>query len=196
MKFKKLLTVLLLFILGYISSAEAFTVGVDSSTSVVNLGEKGRLAINFDFDSNADGYMGSLGGTFRLGFSSNAFVSNPSFEFSNNLLAYGIDTTIAESENNHVDVTFLVSGFFATEGIKGKGILGFISFDTIAKGSAELNLADVFGGFSAFVPLGDEAEVQGITYNETTVQVVSTVPVPAAGWLFFSGLVFLARRKK
>ena len=64
--------------------------------------------------------------------------------------------------------------------------------DAIAEGEFILALNDVFGGFSDFTTF----EPQDVNYQNTTIKVVSNVPVPAAVWFFASGLGILCFRKK
>jgi len=185
MSFKKVLQVVLFTSSAYIGSVQASAINFDVDEINVELGNTVTLGLNLDFNSE------SVGGSFRLNYDA-SILANPIFNFDDDLATnYGIDTAIENHAVNGV-VDFTIGTFSFAKGVEGTGLLGRLSFDTIAEGSAVLALGDIFGGFSDFNTFSS----QTIQYQDTRIDVVSSVPLPAAAWLFVSGLGLLAVRKR
>lgn len=116
-------------------------------------------------------------------------------------------TTSAMTDNE--DGTVDMSGWTVTwngipgipMGGDGANFAGDTGLATFSCGMCEVGDAFTLD-YSAHVPLGDASGFGGVGYAlhlEGTIAAVSSVPVPAAVWLFGSGLVGLAgvaRRKK
>jgi hypothetical protein len=88
-----------------------------------------------------------------------------------------------------------VGSFFGLEGLQAIGRLNF----TLGTGTVTMSLMDsvVSGGWSAWDGITDPFDFTN-TYIGTTINPINPVPVPAALWLFGSGLIGLmgvARRR-
>jgi len=188
MSFKNVIQLLAFASLTYVGSVQAIVIGSDSSAIDVELGDEVTLGISFDFDTDTEV---SVGGSFRLTYDDTLLI-NPLFNFSPVLIDYGIDTTSFDnSVNGQLDISFGTFNFFGP-GVSGAGLLGQLTFNAISEGGTLLFLEDINGGFSDF----NTFEPQVVDYQNTRVNVVSSVPLPASVWLFISSLGFLAVRRK
>ena len=185
MNFKRIVQFLLLTVFGCVGTAHAISIGANSEPKLVNLDESGLVAINIDFD------VESQGGAFRINFDE-TIAANPVFRFEDDLnTKFGItELTVDDTNAGYLELGIGTLSF--TQGVSGAGLLGNFSFDAIAKGEFILGFNDGFGGFSDF----NTFQPQDINYQNTTVKVVSNVPVPAAVWFFASGLGVLCSRKR
>ncbi len=198
MKMKKILQSALLLSAGFIGSAQAVvTVGLNTDETTVNLGETVSLGIGFDFAE-----ITTQGGTFKLSYNEN-ILSNPvlNFQPASDLDEFGIQSEYNRAGEllpsgdytDNLDITFSTLSF--TQGITGAGLLGYLTFDTIGEGNSEIILMDTLGGFFDF----NTFEQLSVDYQNGSVNVssVSSVPVPAAVWMFASacGLLVGSRKK-
>jgi len=184
MNFKRIVQLFLLAVFGCVGTAHAISIGASPEPYLVNLDESGLVAINLDFDDE------SQGGAFRINFD-NTIVANPSFVFEGDLNSkFGITEVAMGVDTGYLELSVGTLSF--AQGVFGTGLLGYFTFDAIAEGEFILALNDVFGGFSDFTTF----EPQDVNYQNTTIKVVSNVPVPAAVWFFASGLGILCFRKK
>ncbi len=185
---KKILQGALLLSAGFIGSAQAVSIGLNTDDSRVNLGETVKVGINFDFDSE------SFGGTFQLSYD-DFILNNPVFNFSSasDLGGFGVQDNVSRVDYGvgKLDISFGTLSF--GQGVFGAGLLGYLTFDTIAEGSTVISLKDTLGGFTDF----NTFSTQAVDYQNVSVDVVSSVPVLAALWLFASACgVLVGRRNK
>jgi len=173
------------------SNSYASFVGVELDSDKVSIGDKVTAAINIDFSAfDAE----SLGGTFQLSYDESILI-NPEFNFVTDALLsnFGIQRDVSSFNYNNagrVNITFGTFDF--TKGVTGKGVLGYLSFDSIAEGDVDLSLVDHQGGFYGFTTF----QQQDIQYQAASVNVVTHVPVPAAIWLYLGGVGLLVSRRK
>ncbi|MEN8762128.1 MAG: VPLPA-CTERM sorting domain-containing protein [Thiogranum sp.] len=166
-----------------VTTAEAATVSLIPGSTLTSVGATVTLSIEGSgFTDNTDG------GTFTTTWDpailqlASFTIANPPWDVS----------FVTDSDPND---GLLDSVFLATSPIGGAGpdfLIGTLTFDVVGDGSTLVSMTDdpLFGGWVApgAVPIA-------VTYQGATV---STVPVPAAVWLFGSGLlglVGIARRK-
>ncbi len=182
----------LLLSAGFIGSAQAaVSIGLNTGETAVNMGEIVKLGINFDFDDAA-----SFGGSFKLSYNEDV-LSNPMFNFqpASELDAFGIQSQFnlaGELTDNSFKVTFGTLSF--SRGVTGAGFLGYLTFDTLAEGSSDIILSD-FNNVSGFTDFNTFGRLS-VDYQNGSVN-VSSVPVPAAVWMFASacGLLLGGRKK-
>jgi len=183
----------LIFILCTLFSgySHASFVGVELDNDTVSIGDKVTATINIDFSVfDAE----SLGGTFQLSYD-NSILINPDFNFVADVLLtdFGIQRDVSSFNYNNagrVNITFGTFDF--SKGVTGKGVLGYLSFDSIAEGEVDLSLIDYQGGFYSFI----SSQQQDIQYQAASVSVVTAVPIPAAIWLLSSSLGLLVIRRR
>jgi len=172
-------TVLFLIVAGHVNAA---TVSFSDSTSIVNQGDIFSLTVQ------GSGFDTISGGGLNLSFDASILqvnsvtINQTVFEF---YIGGGTEEGILDNSFGQLLNTSFNSFFGAT----GDFDIMDISFTAIGSGVSNLNLsesqlwvfADEFGGY-----YGDQLIFETATVN------VSAVPVPAAVWLFGSGLIGLA----
>ena len=183
-----------------ISSAQAVSLTLMSSTPSVAVGETIELQVLMDFSDDA-----TVGGGFDIIFDP-GLVSYVSGSYLTDG-ALGSDPSFTRDDNPTVtDPTKRVevlsdklagAAFGNFGGLSGPAVVGSLSFIANAGGDAVFSLgastSASIGGFFSAVSFSEQFPV----FTGTTVS-VSAVPVPAAVWLFGSGLVGLigvARRR-
>lgn len=173
-----------LIIFGAIVTAQAATISLTPLTQDVNLGNQAVLKLSMDFtgDSTIGGGIDIFYDSSVLSFSS--FVFDPIFTASD-------DPTFRRAGDDMPgEVNGIAFGNFG--GLSGPSLVGTLTFDTLAIGSAFLSMADndtPAGGFFSIT-----ASPQTVIFEGASVNVV---PVPGAFWLLGSGLIgFAGFRKK
>ena len=204
MKLNKLtITAVAAVAMSAVSSANASSLWLETTTPVVGFGDTIEMTVHMDFSDDA-----TLGGGFDIIFDSglvsydaNSYItdaglgSDPSFTR---------DDNPAAAAANRVEVTpdALVGAAFGNfAGMSGPALVAPITFTAgLAEGVAVFDLgpsssSSVGGFFSAATFLEQFPDYQGVSVEITGI---SEVPVPAAVWLFGSGLLGLigmARRR-
>ena len=183
---KKIIPALLLLFSGYTSAA---TISMDTAFTTANVNDVFTInVIGTDFLSNVDG------GGINISFDSSVVnilsvsIDESVWDFG----GFGINTGSIDNINGTLDGVMVNT--FAN--VKGNFVIATIEMQAIAVGDSLLSLSEYVlnpwaSGGSLINPDFIDASV-----NVTTV---SAVPVPAAVWLFGSGLIGLAgfaRRKK
>jgi hypothetical protein len=169
------------FVVG--GKVSAATVGFNTSLATVNPGDSFSLTVQ------GSGFDTIVGGGLNLSFNSsvlqiNSVTINQSvFEF---YIGHGTEEGILDNSFGQL----LNTSFNSFFGAAGNFDIMDISFTAVGVGLSNLALsesglwvfADEFGGY-----YGDQ-----VTFDPASVNVVlTTVPVPAAVWLFGSGLIGL-----
>jgi len=179
------------FLLLVVGRVDAATVSFNNSLSSVNQGDTFSLTVQgSDFATIA-------GGGLNLSFNSSVLQIN-SVTINQSVFEFYIGDGTEEGIVDNSFGQLLNTSFNSFFGASGSFDIMDIGFTAIGTGSSNLLLsessiwvfADEFGGL-----YGDQ-----VTFNPATVNVsgVSAVPLPAAVWLFGSGLIGLAgvaRRK-
>lgn len=181
----------------------------------------------FGFDGNADGSVsaeergaistnnGLVIGTIQDASGShsgapdgteNANIDAPWLYFGNTGMHYTLNATNILSDDGAGNGTLDFSGWgMAWDGVERINLGGFAwqgNADGVAVVTCAVNCD--YGerytlDYSATVPIGDPSGLGGIRYSLKLVGTISAVPVPAAVWLFASGLIGLmgfARTRK
>lgn len=185
-----------------VSSANASSLWLETTTPVVGLGDTIEMTVHMDFSDDP-----TLGGGFDIIFDSglvsydaNSYItdaglgSDPSFTR---------DDNPAAAAANRVEVTSdaLVGAAFGNfAGMSGPALVAPITFTADAAGVAIFDLgpssSDSVGSFFSAATFEEQfPDYQGVSVEITGI---SEVPVPAAVWLFGSGLLGLigmARRR-
>lgn len=180
---KKIIVVFSLLFSGY---ATAATVSM-SNTSDVNINDIFTLDIvGSGFSSNVDG------GGVNFAFNQNVLnvLSVNINETVWNFGSYGINTGNINNSTGTVD-GIMVNTF---ANVTGYFVIATIEFQAIGLGNSGLSLSEL-----AINPWASGGSLINPSYIDTSVAVVSAVPVPAAVWLFGSGLIALmgiSKRKK
>jgi len=162
------------------STGNAASVSLSPSSQDVLLSDgTATLDLLIDFTDVAGG---TTGGAVNLAFGGSiGFVSFTSSPFYDSLDAFA---TFHNSVQADPGTDYMISfGSFA--GITTAETLGTITVDLLGPGlgTADLSLNSLFGGFT---------DVSGgVTLNNATV---TAVPVPAVGWLMFSGIAVVFAR--
>ncbi len=129
--------------------------------------------------------------------------------FNNTLLSatsFSIDPVwsfpyISNNINNSGGTVELGAGSFFSPSLTGTIKLAEITFDTIDSGLASLSTSEIFASqpsFDAFVGADGHVYDDEISYMSAGIE-ITAVPIPAAVWLFSSGLLGLlgiSRQKK
>lgn len=184
---KNLMLVASLFLSGSLSAA---TIGWSSSTTNVNENDTFTIdVIGTGFTSNVDG------GGVNFGFNQNVVnvlsvsINESVWDFG----GFGINTGSINNSNGTVD-GIMVNTFAS---VAGNFIIATIEMQAIAAGSSSLLLSEY-----GLNPWASAGSVLNPDYVNASVNItgapVSAVPVPAAIWLFGSGLlglIGLAKRK-
>jgi len=174
--------------------------GMDGSgNGSISNGEKVRIDVLADYDFNdlttaTGSHAGSING-------SESPVSDI-WEFFGGTGMHYLTSAMADNGDGTVDMTGWTVAWNGIEAIPMGGDTANFGSDTglAALSCGSCNVGDAFTlDYAAHVPLGDASGFGGVLYElhlEGTVS--SVVPVPAAVWLFGSGLlglVGIARRK-
>jgi hypothetical protein len=170
------------------SVAHAATVSFSDTAVAANVGDTISLNILMDFTDDA-----TLGGGTDI-FYDASVLSFQSFDFSTTTLA--LDPTFSRVPDVLTnELEGMAFGSFA--GLTGPGIVGTLTFQAIATGDITLSMAETDN------PLGGGSFTSATTFLPQVVSFgtadVAVVPVPAAVWLFGSGLLGLvgvARKHK
>jgi len=194
MSFGELLTAprgaMLLVFLGAVlctsSAIQAATISFDRPLITASVDEFISLDILMDFTDEP-----TVGGAIDV-FYNESILSFQSFDFDST--TPGLDPVfnrLPEVLSGELEGI----GFGSFSGLSGPGIVGTLTFQVIGDGSAILNMAitdnNLAGGeFTSVSALGggEKPKVLSVDFGSTEVRVV---PVPAAIWLFGSGLFAL-----
>lgn len=165
------------------TASQAATISFGKTLISADLNGTFSVDLLLDFSGDA-----TLGGGLDIFFDSSA-VSFSSFDFGSTTLP--LDPFLSRSPD-------LLPGklegltFGELFGIEGPGVIGTLTFQADSPGSSALSLAIttsplISGDFKS----SSTFAVQDVDFGGATVN-VSAVPVPAAAWLFGSGLIALA----
>ena len=185
-----------------VSSANASSLWLETTTPAVSVGDTIEVSVHMDFSDDP-----TLGGGFDIifdpslvSYNANTYITDP---------ALGSDPFFTRDDNpaaaaaNRVEVEadrLAGAAFGDFAGLSGPALVGPLTFIAIAAGDAVFDLgpsssSSVGGFFSA------GGEPQDPSFSGVDVSIdggVGVVPVPAAAWLFGSGLLGLigmARRR-
>ncbi len=181
-----------------VSSAQAVSLSLITSTPSVAIGDTIELQVLMDFSDDA-----TLGGGFDINFdpslvsyvsesyvTDSALGSDPDFTRDDNSMVADTRNRVEVQPDSLVGAAF---GDFG--GLSGPATVSSLSFIANAGGDAVFSLgASTSGSVGGFLSAGSFGEQFPVFSGAT----VSIVPVPAAVWLFGSGLVGLigiARRR-
>ena len=173
----------LLFAAG-VSHAATVTFGNTSVTAGLN--DIITIDLLMDFTDDA-----TLGGGTDI-FFNDAVLSFLSFDFSSTTLV--LDPAFGRLPDADVIAGKLEGMAFGNfGGLPGPGVIGTLTFQAIAFGDSALTMAVTTealkgGDFISNNTFGPQV----VNFGSANVSVVSAVPVPAAVWLFGSGLIGLA----
>jgi hypothetical protein len=171
-------------LVGFGSLAEAATISLSPGHQDVMVGNVFPVTLSFDFT----GGTAVLGGGVDVSYN-NSVIDFVSFTY-NPALAIDPDFSRAPDDMPG-EVNGISFGNFG--GLSGTGVVGTLQFKALALGQTPLTLAD---NNSPAGPFFDVAAKQ-VTMNYQNAH-VNVVPIPAAVWLFGSGLLGLlsvARRR-
>jgi len=183
---KKLILVLSMLLSGHLSAA---TISWSSPTTNVN--ENDVFSINVigsGFTNNVDG------GGVNIGFNSNRLnvlsvnINPLVWDFG----GFGINTGTINNSSGTVD-GIMVNTF---ANVTGSFVIATIEMQAIAAGSSSLLLSEY--GLNPWASGGSLLDPDYVDGSVNITGTVSAVPVPAAVWLFSSGLIGLiglAKRK-
>lgn len=167
-----------------ISTAHAASVSLDpASPAPARVGEMVSFDVLLDFSSDS-----TTGGSVDIAWDPSVLQYNDNF----NITLSPRDSTFDVVDFQQPGLLSVGLGDFA--GFTPTGVLGVVEYMAMGEGTTDISLGDSqkWGGFfsstGALIP---------VNYAGSQVS-VSAVPVPAAVWLFSSGLVGLAgmaRRK-
>ena len=202
---KKLLNTCAATLLGMASvSSQASSIDmIATGSTLINVGDTVTFEIWADFSDVG----GTIGGGLDMFYDSavlsynNDFAFDPSFPTDPLMTSLGDDCATAATLGctGPGEIDGIAVGTFSFFGLAASGptLVGSLSFTGAFAGFAALTMADndpLFGSWFDNSTFGLTFPV----YNDALVE-VSAVPVPAAVWLFGSGLIGLAgvaRRKK
>ncbi|MAT66547.1 MAG: hypothetical protein CMN57_13015 [Gammaproteobacteria bacterium] len=163
------------------SAAQAVTISLDQASTTSVAGSNFSLDVLADFSSTE-----IIQGSVEFNFDSN-LLSYTGFSWNSDFLSL---LALAELEIESSDTVSIGFGVGITDDpLTGPGhTIGTISFDALATGSTSVNMAvsSFHGGY-----LDPDLNIVTASFNNASVD-ISAVPVPAAVWLFGSGLIGLA----
>jgi len=171
--------------LGLYGSANAYAATINFSDTAIsaNVGDTITLDILMDFTGDP-----TLGGGTDI-FYDASVLSFQSFDFGTTTLA--LDPAFSRSPDELAnELEGLAFGSFA--GLEGPGTVGTLTFQAISIGDITLTMAVTDKALKGgdFISATDSS-VQTVTFGTANIS-VSQIPVPAALWLFISGLLGLS----
>lgn len=165
------------------TASHAATVSFSDTTASVGLNETFKVDLMMDFTGEA-----TVGGGMDIFFDPTA-LSFSTFAFGSTTLV--LDPGLSRSPDL-LPGKLEGLGFGNFGGIEGPGVIGTLTFQAIAVGSSSLTLASdqlIVGDFISRSTFASQV----VDFGSANVNVqLSAVPVPAAAWLFGSGLIALA----
>ena len=167
----------------FIGQLNAASIGFNNSTSSVNQGDSFSLTVQ------GNGFDNIVGGGLNLAFNSSVLQIN-SVTINQSVFEFYIGDGTEEGSLDNNFGQLLNTSFNSFAGASGAFDIMDINFTAIGTGSSDLILSESL----LWVFADDLGNYYGnqITFDPATVNVVSAVPVPAAFWLFGSGLIGLA----
>jgi len=177
------------------SVSNAATVTFSNTSIAANLNDIITVDVMMDFTGDP-----TLGGGLDI-FYEPSILSFVSFDFgtSDLVLDLGLSRAPDVVAPNKLEGLAFSGGF---NGIAGPGTVGTLTFQAVSVGAFTLTMADTTEALDGgrFISATDFFTEQTIAYGTADVSVTGTVvPVPAAVWLFASGLMGLtgvaAKRK-
>ena len=179
------------------SSAQAVTLSITTSTPLVKVGDTIELQVLMDFSDDP-----TLGGGFDIIFDPNLVSYNLNSYITDPLLNSDPDFTrddnplVTDPNRVEIQADRLAGAAFGNfAGLSGPALVGPLSFTAENVGTAVFSLSastsSVVGGFFSAVTFTEQ-------FPDFIGTTVTIVPVPAAVWLFGSGLLGLigiARRR-
>jgi len=166
------------------SAAQAASITLTPSVASVGTGGTVDVTFTMDFTDQA-----TLGGGFDLLYNA-AVLSLDSWTYE----AIGDPLFLGPATPGPGSITAIAFGDFS--GLAGPALVGTASFSAIGAGTANFAMSDNVGPAGPFLDLGTFAPIT-VSYVTSGLE-VTTVPVPAAAWLFGSGMISLIwmRRRK
>lgn len=138
--------------------------------------------VSFDITANFVGEATS-GGSFDVAFDSNV-LNFDSYADNSDFLDTGASSLAPSQAAGMVTL-----GFNALDGYSGDMIIGTLYFSTPGVGTSSLNVSDTSGW--EFLDAATNLNIIGVDYTQGLSVQVNAVPLPAAFWLFLSGLGLL-----
>ncbi|MCF6203981.1 MAG: cohesin domain-containing protein [Methylococcaceae bacterium] len=186
MKKQKIFKLILLLLSLNTSSVYAALLSVDlipgrnvDNTLSANVGSSFNVEIVLNDVTDFAGFE------FDLDFDSNVLTATAiSSGYTFGLDTFLLDDTISAGNLSFSETSLATNGLDINTPI----VIATISFDAIEMGASDLNLSNVILSDS----LGIEQSPVTLTHGNTTI---SAVPVPAAFWLFFSGILSIGIRR-
>lgn len=161
------------------SSAQAVTISLDPASTTTVTGSNFSLDVLADFSSTE-----MITGSVEFSFDS-SLLAYTDFSWNSDFKTLFPYTELIIESSEVVSIGFgALSGFGTGDG----HTIGTISFDALAPGSTSVAMAtsSLHGDYE-----DSSYNLVNASYNNASVD-ISAVPVPAAVWLFGSGLVGLA----
>lgn len=164
-------------------------IGSTANANVISLttaAQSATVGDTISFDVTMDFIDDTVGGGFDV-FYDASILSLVSFEFDAGFLGpvadpdFTFPPVLSPGELNGI-------AFGSFDGITGNHLIGTLTFETIAGGVAILMMNTNVAPWGAFFSATDASELV-VVYGPGKVHVV---PIPAAAWLFASGLGLLA----
>ncbi len=173
-------------LLFYAGVSHAATVTFGNVSVTAGLNDIITIDLLMDFTDDA-----TLGGGTDIFFNATV-LSFQSFDFSSTTLV--LDPAFGRLPDADVlpgKLEGMAFGNFG--GLSGPGVIGTLTFQAIAVGDSALTMAVTTEALKGGDFISDNTfGPQVVNFGSANVSVVSTVPIPAAVWLFGSGLIGLA----
>jgi hypothetical protein len=171
------------------SNAQAASISLNPLTSNVQVGSSFSVELLMDFSDEA-----TLGGGLDVLYDSSFAMFN-SFSFDSSFLPLTDPAFTCPGAGACPPINTLNSvaniAFGNFSGIGGIFTVGTLDFTAVAAGNIVLSTAETTGAAGPFVS-ALTYEQMAVTFNGTSITAVSAVPVPAAAWLFISGMGMFA----